>query len=263
MHHMRTREWIDTTAAGEAHGVLWAQTHLACPRQSSTAAGTHFSRELNQNQGLQQTQRQDILSPGQGVIPLHMLVGTLGALQDPAVCPRICTSIQHGNNPNLVWRPGAPAKIAFLADWAEENSSLPLLSPPHPPKTPANAFCPPPPSPSSCKANFQQPQTQLLGSKFPPILEVRAVTPPVLCLSCWDGVCFSQRAFCGCSAWLLTARGTVPHSQVIWIGIHQEVCFHLLCRRVGVQTVTSFSAGSTPLNGDFHIHQAWKNIAIF
>lgn len=126
-------------------------------------------------------------------IPLHTLAGTLGALQDPAVCPRICTSIQHRNNPNLVWRPGAPAKIAFLADWAEENSSLPLLSPPHPPKTPANAFCPPPPLPSSYKANFQQPQTQLRGSKFPPVLEVRAVTPPGLCLSCWDGVLLFHR----------------------------------------------------------------------
>lgn len=139
-------------------------------------------------------------------IALHTLAGTLGAPQDPAVCPRICTSIQHRNNPNLVWRPGAPAKIAFLVDWAEENSSLPLLSPPHPPKTPANIFCPPPSLPSPCKANFQQPQMQLLGSKLPPVLEVRAVTLPGLCLSCWDGVCCFTES-------LLRLLNTAAHSS--------------------------------------------------
>lgn len=134
---------------------------------------------------------------------------------------------------------------------------------PHPPKTPANTFCPPLSLPCPCEADFQQVQMQQLGSKLPPVLETRAVTRRGSASPVRMGFAVSQRTFCGCSAQQLTARGTVPHSQVIWIGTHQEVCFHLLCLCVGVQTVTSFSAASTPLNGDFHIHQAWKNIAIF
>lgn len=141
---LRRRELIDAVVIGEACGVLQAYTHLAHHARAITTAGSRLSKGLpNQNQGLQQTKHQDILSPGQdGQQHFICLQGSceLLSIQLPAHVFAPASSTE--TILTLSGAPGAPAKIAFLADGAEENSWLPQLSPPHPPKTPANTFCP-------------------------------------------------------------------------------------------------------------------------
>ena len=134
------------------HVVCYRHIHtLHTHARAITAADTRLSKGLpNRNQGLRQTRHQDILSPGQGRQPHFIrLQGSceLLRIQPPAHIFAPASSTE--TILTLSGAPGAPAKIAFLADGAEENSWLPQLSPPHPPKTPANAFCPPPRLPSS------------------------------------------------------------------------------------------------------------------
>lgn len=175
----------------------WCVLGTSTPRlplpEQHCSSHSLLQRIPNQNQGLRQTRHQDILSPGQGVkYPSHACWDT-GNSSGSSCLPTYLRQhpAREQSKPCLVPRSSYKNSLPGRLGRGKLQSSPALPS--TPPKTPANTFCPPPSLPSPCKADFQQPQTELLGSKLPPILGVRAVAPPGLCLSCWDGVwCFTE-----------------------------------------------------------------------
>lgn len=137
---------------------------------------------------------------------LHLLAGELQAPRDPTSRPHICTSIQQGNNPDLVWCTGSSCKNSFPGSWGRGK----LPSSPAPLSTPSKDTCsgslPSTPLVLLLEGGFlAEPKLQHAGSKFPHFLGAGAAMPARLHVPCSDGVCFSVNRAAALLA-ALTAR---------------------------------------------------------
>lgn len=196
----RRRELIAALVIGETCSAPRARTHLPHPCQSSRGkpptqpapklqpAATAISTPRPERAA----QHFNLLTRMRQMVMLHWLAGELQALQDPAACPHIHTSIQHRNNPDLVRRTRSSRKESPPALWGRGKTPFFPSSPPYTLQKHLLALsalhpaCSPPGkrTPSRNKTTARR--------ELPHFLQARALTPAGLCISCSDRACFLQ-----------------------------------------------------------------------